>query len=113
MTGQGSSSYESIIAGKTKVTFLNLSKSFKTECGYQVRALVFKSKDGLRVSDIDGNQIIKGQYILEGYDDEKGLVKDWKETEWSVTGVHPTNSQLNLVERKPVTPRLRKLFDGL
>ena len=110
MTGQGSSSFESIASGKSKVNFINLAKVFKTADNNLVRGLVFRTPDNLRTNAIDRNKIIKGQYLHE--DLETGT-KTWKETEWLVTGVHATDSRLTLEEYKPVTPRLPKLFSGL
>ena len=111
MTGQGSSAYESIAASKTRLNSINITKVIKTEDGNRVRGLVYRAKDGSAIRtnvtySLDGSQIIKGQYLEENF--ESGT-KTWKETEWAVTGVHPTDPRLNLVEYKPVTPRLPQI----
>ena len=106
MTGQGSSAFESIAASKTRLNSINISKVVKTEDGNRVRGLKAITKRPLYEMPRPEHHFIAGQYLEENF--ESGT-KTWKETEWSVTGVHPTDPRLNLVEYKPVTPRLPQI----
>lgn len=108
MTGQGSSQFEAIQRAKqNKLNPINIGKAFKTVSGDRVRGLR-DCWEKLNENDLQRTHVIKGEVLVTL---ETGM--QWTKETWLIDGTHIAYATLNLVEYKPVTPRLPKLFSGL